>query len=99
MWRLAVLLLAAALGSSPRPRMHTIEIRGMEFHPAALTVTAGDTVVWINRDMVPHTATATDWDTGQLSQGQSGRAVARRAGRMRYICTLHPLMQGTLIIQ
>ena len=33
-------------------RMHTIEIRGMEFHPAELTVALGDTVVWINRDVV-----------------------------------------------
>src|SRR2546423_277336 len=46
----------------------------MEFHPAVLTVAAGDTVVWVNRDIVPHTATATGgtkWDTGQLTHGQS----------------------------
>ena len=76
----------------------------MGFHPAVLTVAPGDTVVWVNHDIVPHTATnarkgPSHWDTGQLRQGQEGRLVARGAGEVPYICTLHPTMQGTLIIQ
>src|SRR5204862_476961 len=65
-----VLLLAAA------SRTHTVEIRGMEFHPAELTVAVGDTIVWINRDIVPHTATA---GGGAGSQGatRSGMQGAR----------------------
>ena len=84
------------------PTTHTVEIRGMEFHPAALTVALGDTIVWINRDIVPHTATATGhtkWDTGQLSQGQVGRYIARAPGVVRYACTFHPTMHGKLIIR
>jgi plastocyanin len=83
------------------PETHTVEIRGMEFHPAALIVAVGDTIVWVNRDIVPHTATAgakTKWDTGQLLQGQAGRYVARRPGTGRYSCALHPTMHGTLVI-
>lgn len=97
------LWLALLLGLIQAPATHTVEIRGMEFHPAVLTVAVGDTVVWVNRDMVPHTATASrrakDWDTGQLLQGQSGRFVARRAGTIRYACTYHPTMHGTLVIK
>lgn len=96
-WVIAVLMVAA-LGGTPL-RTHTVEIRGMEFHPAELTVAPGDTVVWINRDIVPHTATAKAWGTDVLSQGQSGRIVARRAGTIRYVCTLHPTMHGTLRIR
>ena len=84
------------------PTTHTVEIRGMEFHPAALTVALGDTIVWINRDIVPHTATATGrtkWDTGQLSQGQVGRYIAHGGGVVRYACTFHPTMHGKLIIR
>lgn len=71
---------------------------------AALVAPPGDTVVWINRDIVPHTATATGkgrvgWDTGQLVQGTAGRYVAGKAGTIRYTCTLHPTMQGTLVIK
>jgi plastocyanin len=87
--------------ASRAPTTHTVEIRGMEFHPAALTVAAGDTIVWINRDIVPHTATATGrtkWDTGPLSQGQVGRYVARGVGVVRYACTFHPTMHGKLVI-
>jgi plastocyanin len=93
------LLLLLSFGRAPTT--HTVEIRGMEFHPAVLTVAAGDTVVWVNRDIVPHTATATGrtkWDTGQLTQGQVGRYVARRAGVVAYGCTFHPTMHGKLII-
>ena len=76
----------------------------MAFHPAVLTVAPGDTVVWVNHDVVPHTATSarrgpSQWDTGHLRQGQAGRSVARGAGDVRYVCTLHPTMQGKLIIQ
>ena len=99
MWPL-VLLLASLAGSSSPPRTHTVEIRGMEFHPAALTVAPGDTVVWINRDIVPHTATAkATWDTGTLTQGATGRYIAAHPGTVRYICAFHPTMLGTLIIR
>jgi plastocyanin len=94
-------LLFSVIGPTT-PTTHTVEIRGMEFHPAALTVAVGDTVVWINRDIVPHTATATGrakaWDTGQLLQGQVGRYVAVRTGSLRYSCTYHPTMHGTITI-
>jgi plastocyanin len=98
------LWLLLLLGLSKAPATHTVEIRGMEFHPAVLTVTVGDTIVRINHDIVPHTATAgvggvPKWDTGQLGQGQMGRYVARRTGVARYRCTFHPTMHGKLIIR
>ena len=78
----------------------------MAFHPEVLEVRRGDTVVWVNRDIVPHTATATGtgggttkWDTGQLGQGQTGRYVVRRAGVSHYACTFHPTMHGKLIVR
>ena len=79
---------------------HVVEIRGMAFHPEVLQLQRGDTVVWINRDIVPHTATASKasgWDTGALSQGQSGQYVVRHQGADPYYCRLHPTMQGKLI--
>lgn len=94
-----VLMLLAAANA---PSTHTVEIRGMEFHPTVLTVAVGDTIVWINRDIVPHTATARGrvrWDTGSLPQGGSGRFVTTHAGTLRYTCTFHPTMHGKLIIK
>jgi plastocyanin len=85
----------------PLPRRHVVEMRGMAFHPAVLEVQPGDTVVWINRDIVPHTATASGkagWTTGALAQGQSGRYVPRKRGEEPYACELHPTMRGKLIV-
>lgn len=96
------LAILALIAPPPPPGRHVVEIRGMAFHPAVLTVSRGDTVVWINRDIVPHTATAAGrptWDTGQLQRGQDGRYVPDRGGEVLYVCTLHPTMQGKLIIQ
>ena len=74
----------------------------MAFHPEVLQVQRGDTVVWINRDIVPHTATATrhaGWDTGPLLQGKSAQYVARHAGEDPYFCQLHPVMLGKLTVR
>jgi plastocyanin len=84
------------------PQRHVVEIRGMAFHPSVLQVRRGDTVVWINRDIVPHTATATrntGWNTGPLLQKDSARYVARRSGTDTYVCELHPTMVGKLIVR
>lgn len=111
-WWLALPLTLAALAligvvyppprDSAPPRRHLVEIRGMAFHPAVLEVSRGDTVVWTNRDFVPHTATAAAlplWSTGTLVQNQSGQFLAGRAGTIQYLCELHPVMQGTLIVR
>ena len=93
---------AIARPGDTTPQRHVVEISGMAFHPAVLEVQRGDTVVWINRDIVPHTATAMDgsgWDTGNLIQGQSGRYVPRESGEEPYRCVLHPIMEGTLIVR
>jgi len=100
-------LIFASVAVSPQPndflrQRHVVEIRGMAFHPEVLELRRGDTVVWINRDIVPHTATATrkaGWDMGSLLQGESGRYVPRRKGEEPYFCRLHPTMLGTLIVQ
>lgn len=103
---LVALVVLTAFGGQPAGRRvpaqrHVVEIRGMAFHPAVLEVAPGDTVVWINRDMVPHTATAdgsSGWDTGVLAQQDSGQYVPRRIGETPYVCTLHPTMQGRVIV-
>ena len=74
----------------------------MAFRPQALEVRRGDTVVWNNRDIVPHTATSTrkpGWNTGPLGQGKSSEYVAGQAGEDPYFCQLHPVMLGKLIVR
>lgn len=95
--------LAAGIGCSPRPRptASVVHIRAFEFAPAADTVQAGDTVVWTNEDVVPHTATALEktFDSGGIEVGRAWRYVARAPGAYPYACTFHPTMRGLLVVR
>lgn len=82
-------------------RTHIVEIRKLEFSPAALNVDSGDTIVWINRDLVPHTVTADDksWDSPTLNTGDEWLTVVRDGMHERYFCRFHPLMKAQLQIE
>jgi plastocyanin len=94
------LALTAACGRPPL-RSHTVEIRGFAYLPATLQVAEGDTVVWINRDAVPHTATRDGrrWDSGTINAEQGWRLIAASAGSQPYYCTFHPVMRGELVVR
>src|SRR5215207_6346775 len=79
---------------------HTIVVDGMRFTPASLTVKRGDTIVWRNDDLVPHTATARGvFDSATVGAGKTWRYKATAAGEHAYICTLHPTMKGVLVVR
>ena len=103
---LTALLLGSASGgpeaeSSGRARTHTVEIRNFGFSPARLELAVGDTVVWVNRDAAPHTATeaAGLWDSEELEAGARWSRVVVEAGRVAYLCAYHPSMRGELIVR
>ena len=83
------------------PQVHTVVIEGMRYQPEGLTVAAGDTVVWINRDLVPHTATSASgrFDSNEIAPGKSWTHVVRATGEFAYICTYHPLMKAVLRVR
>ena len=83
------------------PRVHTVLIEGMRYQPEELTVAVGDTVVWINRDMVPHTATSASgrFDSNEIAPGKSWTHTVRATGEFAYICTYHPLMKAVLRVR
>lgn len=91
----------AAGAANTAPRIHTVLIEGMRYQPEGLAVAAGDTVVWINRDMVPHTATSASghFDSNEISPGKSWTHTVRATGEFNYICTYHPLMKAILRVR
>lgn len=91
---------SAASAAPATAATHTVAIDGMQFVPATLRVRRGDTVVWVNRDLVPHTATAPRrFDSGAVAAGTSWRHVVTEDGRVDYVCTLHPTMKATLWVE
>lgn len=100
----AATLLGAILLSAPggvRPRSHVLKITGFEFVPPRIAVSVGDTLIWSNEDIVPHTATATGgaWDSGTIAAKGRATVVIRAAGRVDYQCALHPSMKGTVVAE
>ena len=97
----ALTLAAACGGGGGAARRHVIEISGFRYQPPAAEVRAGDTIVWINRDVVPHTATdrAKGWDTGSMAAGAEGSVVVERPGSYAYVCAFHPNMAATLVVR
>ncbi len=82
------------------PKEHVIEIQKFRFVPSMLRVRPNDTITWINRDITPHTATATDksWDTGEIKRNGSARVTSAPDMSTAYVCRYHPGMKAVLEI-
>lgn len=86
----------------PQPTTHTVIMEGMVFRPDVITVTSGDTIVWVNKDMVPHSATsaAAGFDSKVIPPNQSWRyTVPQQTVDFDYICSFHPTMIATLHVR
>jgi plastocyanin len=68
----------------------------MTFGPVP-TVQVGDTILWVNKDIFRHTATAKDGSFNiDLPAGAKGKTVIRKAGAIPFVCKYHPGMRGVL---
>jgi plastocyanin len=93
--------LAPALGiETSAPETQTVAIDDFAFTPARIEARAGDTVMWTNGDLAPHTATADDdsWSTDPIKNGATGQFVAASPGTYGYHCAFHPEMRGVLVV-
>ena len=96
---LALPMLAAGSGAdaAAEPRVHTVAMTGMRFGAIPAGIRAGDVILWVNRDMVPHTATARDGSFDVvLAAHQSRRMTVTRAGTFAVYCRYHPGMRAAL---
>ena len=93
--------LGVAAGDRPTSQTHTVTIEGMRFQPEVLTVAPGDTVVWVNKDLVPHTATSKEggFDSKDFQADKSWRYTIQTTGEFAYICTFHPTMKASLRVE
>jgi len=84
---------AAALATTVQ-----MDIESFAFGKPELTVAAGTTVVWINRDEAPHTITSgyREFNSRALDTDDRYRFTFEKAGDYPYFCTLHPQMTGVV---
>jgi plastocyanin len=76
-------------------------IEGFAFRPGTITVNAGATVRWANRDAAPHTVTAANGSFTSKTLAKGGVYTRRfpKAGRYGYLCALHPGMKGAVLVR
>jgi plastocyanin len=75
-----------------------ITIDDLDFSPAEVKATVGDTITWINKDIVAHTATVRgDWDV-TIPANRSASVVLKKTGTVEYYCRFHPNMKGRITI-
>jgi plastocyanin len=96
---------AAQVGVVPAPAAgHEVVIYDYKFQPKTLTVTPGTTLIWVNRDMAPHTATHRSFsdepfDSGNITAYQKFAHTFRTPGTYSYLCMLHQGMTGTVVVE
>ena len=79
----------------------SVSISGFAFEPAELQVAAGTEVTWTNDDPEAHTVTADDgsFDSGTLDPGATFSTIVDASGRVTYICQIHPVMTGSMVVE
>jgi plastocyanin len=102
---IAVLLLlvgspSVTANDQPAPS-GAVTIDNFSFGPQTLTVPAGATVIWTNRDDIPHTAVSTDgvFKSKVMDTDEKFSYTFTKAGTYPYYCTIHPKMTGQIVVQ
>jgi plastocyanin len=81
---------------------NTVVIKNFVFGPSTMVVPPRTKITVVNQDKAPHTVTAVNkaFDTGTIAGGQRSVLTAPSTpGTYPYVCTIHPSMTGTLIVQ
>ena len=79
-----------------------VSMEGIQFNPAEVTVGVGDTVTWTNNDSVDHDVTADSFSSGEsggMASGDTFEQTFDKAGSFDYVCTVHPGMEGTVVVE
>src|SRR5208282_3967177 len=90
-----------ARAADDKPAKVAVAIDNFNFAPTAITVAVGTTVVWTNRDDVPHNVTSTDkaFASPTLDTDEKYEFTFQKAGTFNYYCTIHPKMTGKVVLQ
>ncbi len=92
---------ASTTAASTTAASTSVTIESFLFNPASLTIKAGETVTWTNKDSIAHTITEDKgvFDSGSINSGATYSFTFKTAGTFSYHCTIHPSMTGKIIVQ
>ncbi len=94
---------ANVAANTPSPTTTEVKIDNFSFTPVTLTVTAGSTVTWTNRDDIPHTVVSADdpkvFKSKVMDTDEKFSFTFTKAGTYTYFCSVHPKMTGTVVVK
>jgi len=93
--------MSAAPSAAARPvSADAVTILNFAFGPQVITVKAGTTVHWTNRDTEAHTVTSNTGAFGSpvLQPGASYSFTFAKPGTYHYHCSIHPFMTGMVMV-
>jgi plastocyanin len=102
---IALMLLAetpsVAANDQPSGASADVKIDNFSFGPQTLAVSVGTTVVWTNRDDIPHTVVSTDgvFKSKVRDTDEKFSYTFTKAGTYPYFCSVHPKMTGKVVVQ
>ena len=99
-----LLVMAALLSSAIAVPAHAatiqITIDNLVFAPTEVSARVGDTIEWINKDVLAHTATARNGDFDVTTPPKKTvTSILKKAGTVEYYCRYHPNMKAVLKIE
>jgi plastocyanin len=100
---MAFLLAGSTRGTAndqPSAANAEVKIDNFSFGPQNLTVAAGTTVTWTNRDDIPHTVVSTDgiFKSKVRDTDEKFSYTFAQPGTYPYFCSIHPKMTGTVVV-
>ena len=78
-----------------------VVIKDFMFSPNAVTIKAGSTVTWSNKDDEPHTVVSDAglFRSGAMDTDESFSFTFDKPGTYHFTCSIHPRMVGTITVE
>lgn len=94
-------LAAVAAGAKHGDDAQKVTIKNLKYDPAKVTIKVGQTVEWTNKDDNDHTVISDEdgqFDSGNLSRGDTFKFTFKAKGEFKYHCKYHPRMKGLVSV-
>jgi plastocyanin len=94
------LLSLVASAAAAAPHSYAVTIQQMKFGPVPAVLHKGDTITWINKDFLKHSATAVNHSFDvDLPPNTKASMVVKATGTIAFSCRYHPGMRGVLQVK
>jgi plastocyanin len=79
-----------------------VDMKDIKFNPGTVKIKPGGKVTWVNHDSVGHDVTADGFSSGSpggIDDGASFTHTFKKAGNYKYVCSVHPGMEGEVVVK